>query len=196
MNHRIDTSTLMNRLAAWDSFLKRRVRLIACGGTALTLLNIKPSTKDADFIIPDEREHNYLVNILGELGYVQVTGTGWARENDIIFDFYRGLYVYTTGLLDSPLEQDRHILFKEYTQIYVGILNYYDLLITKLFRGIQSDMEDSVALLRAKENEINMTIFEKRFRETAKYDISEKRVLKNLDYFISIIRKEGLNGKR
>jgi hypothetical protein len=172
MNHRIDTSTLMNRLAAWDSFLKRRVRLIACGGTALTLLNIKPSTKDADFIIPDEREHNYLVNILGELGYVQVTGTGWARENDIIFDFYRGLYVYTTGLLDSPLERDRHILFKEYTQIYVGILNYYDLLITKLFRGIQSDMEDSVALLRAKQNEINMTTFEKRFRETAKYDIS------------------------
>lgn len=196
MNYRIDTASLMNKLATWDSFLKRQVRLIACGGTALTLLNVKPSTKDVDFIIPDEREHNYLVNILAELGYVQVTGSGWTRENDFIFDFYRGPYVYSTVLLDSPLEQDRHILFKEFTYIYVGILNHYDLLITKLFRGTQSDMEDSVALLRAKQNEINMTIFKKRFLETAKYDISEKRVLKNLDYFIEIAKKEGLNGKR
>jgi hypothetical protein len=39
MNNRVDKQLLLARLADWDSFLKRRVRLIACGGTALTLLN-------------------------------------------------------------------------------------------------------------------------------------------------------------
>lgn len=195
MINRIDTATLMSRLSDWDNFFKRRVRLIACGGTALTLLNIKPSTKDVDFIVPDEREHDYLLKIIRELGYVQRTGTGWSRENDFVFDFFRGPYVYSTGLLDSPLEQSGHMPFKEYSYIYVGILNYYDLLITKLFRGIQVDFEDALALLRNKKNEIDMAIFEKRFRETAKYDISEKRVQKNFDYFMAVLGNERLNGK-
>jgi hypothetical protein len=159
------------------------------------LLNIKPSTKDVDFIVPDEREHDYLLKIIGELGYVQKTGTGWSRENDFVFDFYRGPNVYSTGLLDSPLEQGCHMPFKEYSHIYVGILNCHDLLITKLFRGIQVDFEDALALLRNKKNEIDMAIFDKRFRETAKYDISEERVLKNFDYFMVVLGNERLNGK-
>lgn len=45
MEYRIDKDGLMDRLSAWDDYLKRKVRLIACGGTALTLLNVKESTK-------------------------------------------------------------------------------------------------------------------------------------------------------
>jgi len=39
--YRIDRQEL---ISGWDGFLKRKVHLIACGGTALTLLEIKPST--------------------------------------------------------------------------------------------------------------------------------------------------------
>ncbi|MEK6681720.1 MAG: hypothetical protein AABY79_07115 [Nitrospirota bacterium] len=46
MEYRIDKERLLDIISAWDSFLKRRVHLIACGGTALTLLGIKASTKD------------------------------------------------------------------------------------------------------------------------------------------------------
>jgi len=53
MNDRANKELLLARLADWDSFLKKRVRLIACGGTALTLLNIKPSTEDIDLIVPE-----------------------------------------------------------------------------------------------------------------------------------------------
>jgi hypothetical protein len=49
MEYRIDKQGLLDRISAWDTFLKRKVHLIACGGTALTLLGVKPSTKDIDF---------------------------------------------------------------------------------------------------------------------------------------------------
>ena len=38
MEYRIDKDGLMDRLSAWNDYLKRKVRLIACGGTALIFL--------------------------------------------------------------------------------------------------------------------------------------------------------------
>ena len=43
--YRISAIDLLDTLENWDSLMNFRVRLIACGGTALTLLNIKESTK-------------------------------------------------------------------------------------------------------------------------------------------------------
>ncbi len=48
MDYRIDKDRLLDTFSAWDSYLKRKVHLIACGGTALTLLGVKDSTKDID----------------------------------------------------------------------------------------------------------------------------------------------------
>ncbi len=61
MEYRLTKNRLLDILGEWNRFLKRRVHLIACGGTAMTLLGVKPSTKDIDFIAPREREHDYLV---------------------------------------------------------------------------------------------------------------------------------------
>ena len=69
MNYRIDKQGLYDRLGGWNGFLKRKVNLIACGGTALTLLGIKPSTKDIDLLVPDITEHRYLIKTLEQLGY-------------------------------------------------------------------------------------------------------------------------------
>ena len=46
--YRITSSILMQTISNWDSLMNFRVRLVGCGGTALTLLNIKESTKDID----------------------------------------------------------------------------------------------------------------------------------------------------
>lgn len=62
MSSRIDRSELLDVLSQWDRYLKRRVHCIACGGTALTLLNVKESTKDIDLIIPKLEDYKYLVN--------------------------------------------------------------------------------------------------------------------------------------
>ena len=55
--YRIDSAELLDTLDNWESLMNFRVHLIACGGTALTLLNIKSSTKDIDFIVPETNEY-------------------------------------------------------------------------------------------------------------------------------------------
>ena len=64
MEYRLNKEQLLDILREWDRFLKRKVHLIACGGTAIALLGVKHSTKDVDFIVPDEREHAYLIKQL------------------------------------------------------------------------------------------------------------------------------------
>ena len=76
MKYRLNKQTLTDVLGQWNVFLKRKVHLIACGGTALTLMDVKPSTKDVDFIVPVEPEYRYLIKTLKDLGYQQQTGSG------------------------------------------------------------------------------------------------------------------------
>jgi cephalosporin-C deacetylase-like acetyl esterase len=76
MEYRVDKERLLDIISAWDGFLKRRVHLVACGGTALTLLGIKASTKDIDLMVPELSEYEYLIGILKQLGYKSATGWG------------------------------------------------------------------------------------------------------------------------
>jgi hypothetical protein len=96
MELRINKQKLLENISLWDGFLKRKVSLIACGGTALTLLGVKDSTKDIDLIVPKEDEYDYLMKGLKQLGYKQATGVGWARDEGFIFDLFRGNKIHTT----------------------------------------------------------------------------------------------------
>lgn len=188
MDVRIDRTELLDTLSQWDRYLKRKVHCIACGGTALTLLNVKESTKDIDLIIPKSEDYKYLISILIDLGYRQVTGSGWQREKGFIFDLFVGKKIFTTELLESPLESGNHILFKEYSSLYLGILNYYDLIITKLFRYTSVDVEDCLSLLHERQNEIDIEKLKERFIETSSYDIADEKNLKNFEYFMKILK--------
>jgi hypothetical protein len=55
MNYRLNKNDLLSTLELWDSLIAGRgkIHLIACGGTALTLLGFKESTKDVDFLVPN-----------------------------------------------------------------------------------------------------------------------------------------------
>jgi len=192
MEYRINKNGLLERLAVWNGFLKRKVHLVACGGTALTLLDIKASTKDIDLLVPVVEEHEYLVKTLKDLGYKTASGGGWARDDGFIFDLFPGKRVHSTELLESPLEKGNNIQVKEFSHIYLGVLNYYDLLISKLFRGTAVDMEDCLALMKARGAEIDIDKLTSRFHETASYDVSEEKVRKNLDHFKKVLKKEGL----
>ena len=192
MEYRIDKEGLLDRISAWDAFLKRKVYLIACGGTALTLLGVKPSTKDIDLIVPNLDEHEYLVSILKQLGYKSASGWGWERGDGFIFDLFRGKAIHSTELLESPLEKGNHILVKEFDRIYLGVLNYYDIVISKLFRATAIDIDDCLVLVRDKKKDIDFKQLEKRFKETAAFDVSEDKVNKNFEHFLEILKKEGL----
>lgn len=195
MEYRLNKQGLLENMSMWNGFLKRKVHLIACGGTALTLIGVKDSTKDIDFIIPIEKEYDYLINTLKNLGYKNTSGVGWSREEEFTFDLFRGNKVHTTELLESPLEKGNNILLKEFTYIYVGILNYYDIIISKLFRGTGVDFDDCLDLIKFKREDINLEMLKERFLETSSYEIAQDRVNKNLKSFLRLIMKEGIYGK-
>ncbi len=57
----------------------------------MTLLGVKPSTKDIDFMVPVHAEHENLIRVLRDLGYEQETASGWKRREEVFrFDLFKG----------------------------------------------------------------------------------------------------------
>jgi len=147
MEYRLNQKDLLDTLGLWNGYLNKKIHLITCGGTALTLLGVKESTKDIDMLVPVDQEYDYLIKTLKQLGYQPTSGYGWQRPGEaFIFDLFRGKRVHTTELLESPLEKKNHTLIKELAHIYVGVLNPYDLIVSKLFRGTTVDVDDCLIL--------------------------------------------------
>jgi hypothetical protein len=179
--YRISGVDLLDTLENWDSLMNFRVRLIACGGTALTLLNIKESTKDIDLIVPETSEYDKLMKFLKALNY-RFKGNGLVHEDDpnFIYQFWCGNKVFTTDLLESPLKENNHILIHRWTHIYLGALNLTDLIITKMFRGTPADREDCLAAFVAGQVDAEK-LFES-YSEAARYDLNPEKVMQNFGY--------------
>jgi hypothetical protein len=111
--YRITGKELIETLDNWDQLMNFKVNLISCGGTALTLLEIKESTKDVDFIVPITREYGRLMKFLTSLGYKE-KGGGLRHPHDpnFVYQFWVGNKVFTTALLDPPLDPGRNIFIK------------------------------------------------------------------------------------
>lgn len=192
MEYRLKREDLLANIREWNRFIKRKVHLVACGGTALTLLGIKESTKDVDFMVPDPKEYAYLTKILKEIGYKQ-DGDSWIKQGDIfIWDIYKGNKIHTTELLESPLLEGNHIPYEIIGKIHIGILNYYDLICSKLMRGTSVDFEDCQVLMKAKQGEIEIEKLKKRYKDTISYDIAEERIKNHME---SLLHKAEQDGK-
>ncbi|MBI3012431.1 MAG: hypothetical protein HYY63_02280 [Elusimicrobia bacterium] len=189
--HRLDKERLWSIIEAWDTYVPTRIHLVACGGTALTIQDIKASTKDIDFTVPIEKEYSMLISTIQKLGYTLTTGYGWARkEKDFIFDLFPGNNVYITELLESPLKKGNHIEIKSFKKIIVSALNDYDLIITKMFRGTSVDLNDCLALSRSRGKVFDVEKLKKRYAETAQYDVNPARMLQNLQWFLDSLRRK------
>ena len=188
--YRISGIDLLDTLENWDSLMNFRVRLIACGGTALTLLNIKESTKDVDLIVPEKKEYDKLIKFLMALNY-RYTGNGLAHDDDpnFIYQLWCGNRVFTTDLLESPLKENNHILVKKWSHIYLGALNLTDLIITKMFRGTPADREDCIAAFAT--GKVKAEKLLERYSEAARYDLNPEKALQNFGYLA-----EGLHEKQ
>jgi len=112
----------------------------------------------------------------------------------LIFDLFPGKCIHTTGLLHSPLEAGNHQVLHEFSRLYIGILNDYDLISSKLFRGTRVDVEDCLMVVRARRGTIDIKHLEQHFRELASYDISEERLEQHIEYFLELLKEEGLYG--
>jgi len=188
IKYRLSTNDLLDTLDNWNSLMNFRVSLIACGGTALTLLKIKDSTKDIDFTVPMHKEHDRLIKFLGDLGYEE-KGGGLAHDDDpnFIYQFWRGNKVFTTDLLDSPLDPGNHILIKRWSHIYLAALNLTDLIITKMFRGTSVDRDDCIAAFAT--GKVNAEKLLERYSEAARYDLNPEKMMKNFVYLVEGLRE-------
>jgi hypothetical protein len=186
--YRLNANDLLDTLDNWNSLMNFRVHLIACGGTALTLLKIKDSTRDIDFTVPMHKEYDRLMKFLGDLGYEE-KGGGFAHDDDpnFIYQFWRGKKVFTTDLLDSPLDPGNHIPIKRWSHIYLAALNLTDLIITKMFRGTSVDRDDCIAAFAT--GKVNAEKLLERYSETARYDLNPEKMMKNLVYLAEGLRE-------
>jgi len=82
---------------------------------------------------------------------------------------------------------------KEFANIYLAVLNYYDLIISKLFRATTIDIDDCRLLVRSKKKDIDFKLLEQRFKDTASFDVSEDKVNQNFVHLLKILKKEGLD---
>jgi hypothetical protein len=189
--YRITARELIHTIDNWERLINFRVNLIGCGGTALTLLGIKDSTKDIDFIVPVFKEHERLMKFLRSLGYEE-KGNGLSHPDDpyFLYQFWVGNRVFTTDLLDSPLDPGRNILIKKWKYIYLGALNLQDLIITKMFRGMHVDVDDCVAAFS--KFEIDTEELLKRYAEAAKYDLNPEKMMQNFIVFSEALLEKGV----
>ena len=189
--YRITGRELIQTIDNWEHLINFKVNLIGCGGTALTLLEIKDSTKDIDIIVPVGKEYERLMKFLRSLGYEE-KGGGLAHPDDpyFLYQFWVGNRVFTTDLLDSPLDPGKNIPIKEWGHIYLGALNLQDLIITKMFRGMQVDVDDCVAAFAT--SEIDSEELLKRYAEAAKYELNPEKMIQNFIVFVEALLEKGL----
>ena len=181
--YRLTGNKMLQTIENWDRLLNFRVQLIACGGTALTLLKIKESTKDIDLIVPVTDEYKKLMKFVKSIGY-QEKGGGLAHPDDphFLYQFWHGSRVFTTDLLNSPLETGKHILIKELRHIYLGALNLIDLIITKMFRGAGVDLDDCIAVFET--GQVDAEELFERYSKAARYDLNPDKMMQNFIFFV------------
>ena len=189
--YRITGRELIQTIDNWEHLINFKVNLIGCGGTALTLLEIKDSTKDIAFIVPVGKEYERLMKCLRSLGYEE-KGGGLAHPDDpyFLYQFWVGNRVFTTDLLDSPLDPGKNIPIKKWRHIYLGALNLQDLIITKMFKGTQVDIDDCVDAFTT--SEIDPEELLKRYAEAAKYDLNPEKMIQNFIVFAEALLEKGM----
>jgi hypothetical protein len=149
--------------------------------------------KSVDFMVPNLREYEYLVRTMKDLGYEPTTASGWKKTGGIFqFDIFREHRIHTTELLVSPLEEGRHTLLKEYSHLYIGVLNDYDLISSKLMRGTSVDFDDCLNLVAAHRGDIDIEELVEHFNELVSYDVSVDRIRPHMESFLETLKDRGL----
>lgn len=123
----LDKSVLLDFLNILNEELDKRITLVAVGGTAMTLLDLKSSTRDIDFTIPSTDRDEY------EKAMLNV-------QHGLKIDIYEDGWVFSQGLPSDYLE--RSIKIKEFDNIILLALHPIDIVVTKIGRLDDRDMQD------------------------------------------------------
>ena len=165
-----DLNSFLNLIAA----LNEPLELFAIGGTAMVLKNIKESTKDIDFLTTEKYEKiKRMFNLTGLKEEAENKMCNIWRLNQLRIDIF-----YDGFIIGIPFPKDWKKLslkIKEIGKISLYILNWYDLIITKISRSEKRDIDDILAIIKSQK--LNFNFLKKRY-----YSIAETSLISDFDY--------------
>ena len=172
-----DLDNFLNLIADFDEPLE----LFAIGGTAMVLKNIKESTKDIDFLTTES--YKKIKNLFILAGLKEDSSNKvcniWRLNKTRIDIFYEGF------IMGIPFPEDwkeRSEKIKEIGKIKLYILNWYDLIITKISRSEKRDIEDAIKIIKSQK--LDFEFLKKRY-----YSIAETALIQEYDYKFKHLEK-------
>ncbi|MBW2989205.1 nucleotidyltransferase [Candidatus Woesearchaeota archaeon] len=163
--------------------LDKEIELFAMGGTAMVLGNIKEATKDIDFLTTSDYE---TVKSLFKLAGLEEKSSSklcniWYLEGTRLDIFYDE---FIMGITLPDDWKDLSEKIDKVGKVKLYILNWFDIIITKIARSEQRDIEDIMKIMsKAK---IDLAKLKKRYYGLAEvslinsYDIKFKHLEKQL----------------
>jgi len=163
----LDKSRLLDFLKVLDNEMSRKITVVAVGGTAMTLLDLKPSTRDIDFTAP-EKDYDEFQRVLQSVPHgfeVQ----GWSDGT-----------VFSQTLPDDYLEKSKPIA--NFKHIHLRALHPVDIVATKIGRLDQRDLQDIEICV--KKFKLSKTQIEERAKQV-QYVGREENYENNLRYVLN-----------
>ncbi len=151
-----------------DKSLNRKITLVAVGGTAMTLLRVKPSTVDVDFTLPGEDYDEFQQALRN-------------TPHGFTVDCWIDGTVFSQTLPNDYLTRSRDI--RKMKRIRLKALHPVDIVVTKIGRLDDRDKQDILACI--KKFRLKKTQVAKRARQIdyvgreENYEINLKHVLGN-----------------
>lgn len=178
-----DLDNFLNLLAD----LNESLELFAIGGTAMVLKNIKEATKDIDFLTIESHEKiRRLFKLAGLKEESENKLCNIWRLGDIRIDiFYEG---FIMGISFSNDWEKLSEKIKEIGKIKLYILNWYDIIITKISRSETRDIEDIIAIIKSQK--IDFDFLKKRY-----YSIANTSLISDFDYKFKHLEERYVNSK-
>lgn len=134
----VQSSRLMEFLATIDRYMTSRMDVVMVGGTALTLLGRKESTKDIDICFGTEKDMENFAKVAERLGYSRKQGR--LAGHGLLIDIYCGGYIFCVQLPEDYAEKAVEI--KRLEKMTISALSPEDIIITKTARLNERDLED------------------------------------------------------
>ncbi len=141
---RVSKTGLLSILYVFDERLPHKILLVAVGGTAMTMLGIKASTKDIDFNIPEKKDYEEFVRLYK------------AISPGVAIDYYPNNTVFTEVLPEDYLSIASDYK-SNFENIRIKVLNPVDIVCSKISRCDEADIEDiksCIEIYGLKKNEI------------------------------------------
>lgn len=177
MPEEINAEELFELLQSLSKFIEKEIKMYALGGTALTILNLKQSTRDIDINIGSIREYRYICRIFEQVGFEKGGACRWLSQEGLAFDLFYGSNLMGTELLPDSLEQSRYI--RSFGKIKLYTLSLYDIIISKLARGDSRDLDDIKRIFESEKIELKKLVA--RYKETMEISVVANHKQKLLD---------------